>query len=144
MMGIEILGKGLQFPMVLGERQRKEYEVQKDDQRKPSLSQYEDKIKESIFIILSTAKGERVMRPDFGCGIQDFTFAVMNTGTMTMMKTSVHDALIQWEPRIEVESVDVQLEQLDEGMVFIQIDYRVISTNNQFNMVFPFYISGGK
>ena len=143
-MSIEILGKGWQFPVSLVDQQQKEYGILTERKNKPAMSRYEDKIQESIFIILSTAKGERVMRPDFGCGIHDFTFAVMNANTMTMMKSVVQEALVQWEPRIVVESVNVQLDRLDEGFVVIRLEYRVISTNNQFNIVFPFYLLGGK
>ncbi|MCA9422625.1 MAG: GPW/gp25 family protein [Nitrospira sp.] len=132
-MSMEILGKGWKFPISLDK-----------GQGGVAWSRYEEKIKESIYIILATAKGERVMRPDFGCGIHDFVFAVMNSATITLMKSTVQDALIQWEPRVTVKAVEVLTDQLGEGIVNIRVDYQVIATNNQFNMVYPFYLTGGK
>lgn len=84
------------------------------------------------------------MRPDFGCGIHDFVFAVMNSTTITQMKSAVQDALIQWEPRVTVKAVEILTDQLGEGIVNIRVDYHVIATNNEFNMVYPFYLTGGK
>lgn len=108
-----------------------------------SMSQYEQDIKEAIWIILSTRKGERVMRPDFGCGIQDFAFAVMNTSTLTLVETSVREALTLWEPRIEVSDVKISTEKMDIGQLIINIDYKVRTTNNRFNLVYPFYLKEG-
>ena len=105
-----------------------------------SMSQYEQDIKEAIWIILSTRKGERVMRPDFGCGIHDFVFAVMNTSTLTLAENSVREALTLWEPRIDLTGVSVSNEKIQEGKLVIDIDYKVRTTNNRFNLVYPFYL----
>jgi phage baseplate assembly protein W len=108
-----------------------------------SMSQYEQDIKEAIWIILSTRKGERVMRPDFGCGIHDFVFAVMNTSTLTLVENSVREALTLWEPRIDLTGVSVSNEKIQEGKLMIDIEYKVRTTNNRFNLVYPFYLKEG-
>ena len=108
------------------------------------MSQYETDIKEAIWIILSTSKGERIMRPDFGCGIHNFVFDPLNTATTGMIETSIHEALTMWEPRVELIGVDVSTDEADEGKLLISIDYRVRSTNNEFNLVYPFYLMEGK
>ena len=129
----EILGRGWKFPFSL--------DLKTGGIR---FSAYEEKIQESILIILGTAKGERIMRPDFGCGIHDFVFSVLNSKNITMIKSTVKDALIQWEPRMEVLDVTINDTRLDEGILDVRIDYKVISTNNQFNLVYPFYLRSGR
>ncbi|GJL61830.1 MAG: baseplate protein [Nitrospirales bacterium] len=132
MLPIDFLGRGWSFP-IAWDKKRKQI----------SVTANEEKIKQSIYIILGTAKGERIMRPDFGCGIHEFTFSVFNSATVTMIKSAIKDALIQWEPRIEVMRVDVSAEELSDGILNVRVDYRVISTNNEFNLVYPFYLRGG-
>ena len=128
----KFLGTGWSFP------------IQVDGEGRVSMSQYERDIKEAIWIILSTAKGERVMRPEFGCGIHDFVFTVINTSTITLIENSVQEALTVWEPRIELIGAAVSTEKVDEGKLIVSIDYRVRTTNNRFNLVYPFYLSEGK
>ncbi|HYN44633.1 MAG TPA: GPW/gp25 family protein [Candidatus Limnocylindrales bacterium] len=108
-----------------------------------SMSEYEQDIKESIWIILSTSKGERVMRPDFGCGIHDLVFYPINTTTVNLIHNSIQEALTLWEPRIELNKLGVE-EKSDEGKLEISIDYRVRVTNNRFNLVYPFYLKEGR
>lgn len=110
---------------------------------KIAKSGYEEDIKEAIWIILGTAKGERVMRPDFGCGIHDLVFTPINTATITLVENSVREALTIWEPRIELIKVEASSEKSDEGKMLVCIDYRVRTTNNRFNLVYPFYIKEG-
>jgi len=107
-----------------------------------ATSEYEENIRESIQIILETAKGERVMRPDFGCGIHDFVFETINASTLGQMESAILEALEKWEPRIESVNVDVKTNS-PNGKLLIQINYRVRQTNNQFNIVYPFYITEG-
>jgi phage baseplate assembly protein W len=107
------------------------------------MSKYEEDIKEAIWIILSTSKGERVMRPDFGCGIHDLVFAIINTTTVTMVENSVSEALTIWEPRIELIKVEASIERANEGALLVNIEYRVRTTNNRFNLVYPFYLKEG-
>jgi hypothetical protein len=108
-----------------------------------AMSQFEDDIREAILIILGTSKGERVMRPDFGCGIHDFVFAPINTATITLVENSVREALTVYEPRIELIKVEALSDRAEEGKLLVNIDYRVRSTNSRFNLVYPFYLKEG-
>ena len=130
-MAKEFLGAGWTFP------------VRVDTTGKIRLSVYEEDIKEAIWIILSTAPGERVMRPDFGCGIHDLVFESINAALIRRVTTQVFEALTTYEPRIEVLRVEVSDEEALHGKLLISIDYRVIITNNAFNLVFPFYLKEG-
>jgi len=102
----------------------------------------ETDIEQAIRLILSTAPGERVMRPEFGCGIHAYVFATIDTTTLTLIGDEVRDALVEWEPRIEVLSVDSDLADAATGRLEIEIRYRVRRTNNEFNLVYPFYLEG--
>jgi phage baseplate assembly protein W len=128
-MAQEFLGVGWKFP------------VQVDGAGNIAMSAFEQDIREAIRIILSTTKGERTMRPDFGCGIHDFVFDSMSTTTLGLIEASVREALIQWEPRIELQSIRVSTEAAEVGQLLIGIDYRVRATNNEFNLVYPFYLT---
>lgn len=128
-MAKEFLGRGWKFPVTVSSAGR------------IRMSEYEEDIKEAIRIILSTSKGERVMRPDFGCGIYEFVFASLNTATLGMIETSVREALTLWEPRIDLVNVSVSEAEAEEGKLLISIDYRVRTTNNEFNLVYPFYLT---
>ena len=99
-------------------------------------------IRESIWIILSTSKGERVMRPDFGCGIHDQVFEVVNTTTLTEIENSVRQALAAFEPRIDVVKVSALSDGGLEGKLRISLDYQIRGTNNLLNLVYPFYVGG--
>lgn len=99
----------------------------------------EQDIAKSIFIILSTAPGERVMRPDFGCGIHNLVFMSLTPQTHSMVSYYVIEALNRFEPRIEVESVDVDTDQRDEGLLLVNIKYKINQTNRETNLVYPFY-----
>lgn len=100
---------------------------------------YETDIRQSILIILGTAKGERVMRPDFGCGIHDLAFAAISTQVMAEIGTTVREALRTYEARIEVRQVTVETTHLDRGRIDVVIDYEVRATNQPGNLVYPFY-----
>jgi phage baseplate assembly protein W len=103
----------------------------------------EDSIKESIMIILGTAKGERVMRPEFGCGINQLVFAPNNTQTATLIAFHVNQALMKWEPRIEVLNVDAHADEDEKNKLIINIEYMIKTTNTRDNMVYPFYLEKG-
>lgn len=128
-MAKDFLGEGWKFPVGV------------DSAGRIAMSKHEEDIRESIRIILSTAKGERVMRPDFGCGIHDFVFAVINTANIGLIEATVREALIRWEPRIELLAVKVSAENANVGQLLIGVDYRVRATNNEFNLVYPFYLT---
>ena len=104
------------------------------------LSKYEESVSESIWIVLGTAKGERVMRPSFGCGIYDLVFEVNSASTAGLVAQAVRDALLYFEPRIDVLDVQVQAGGTDGEEMLISIDYQVRATNNVFNLVYPFYL----
>ena len=99
-------------------------------------------VEQAIRIVLGTAKGERVMRPDFGCGIHDYAFTAVDTTTLRLLETSVREALETWERRIEVEDVSTDTTDLENGRIDIEIEYRLRRTNDRFNLVYPFYVEG--
>ena len=108
------------------------------------MSSNADSIRESIRIIIGTRKGELPMHPDFGCGIQEYAFETADYTTLYSMKTEVEHALIRWEPRITDVYAQVSDAQIDEGVLMIDVSYVVRATNNQYNLVYPFYISEGE
>ena len=124
----ELLGQGLRFPLAV------------DGRGGLSLAKYENDIEQAILVILGTAKGERVMRPEFGSSIHEFVFAPNNATTAGLLAYHVKEALDRWEPRISVTNIDVQPDLSDPSIVNINIEYVVKATNDEVNMVYPFYI----
>jgi uncharacterized protein len=106
-----------------------------------SFSQHEQDIEESIWIILSTSKSERVMEPDFGCGIHDYVFAPNNPGTRGSIAYEVQKSLAEYEPRIDVENVRVETFPDNENRLLIYVDYRLRYNNTRRNLVYPFYLT---
>jgi phage baseplate assembly protein W len=102
-------------------------------------AEYEESVRQSILIILGTAKGERVMRPDFGCGIHDLVFATNSPTTVGRLIREIHESLLRLEPRIDVTQVDVT-PGATSNVLLIDIDYEVRATNTAFNLVYPFYL----
>jgi len=100
-------------------------------------------IKQSIRIILGTIPGERIMYPEFGCGINKFVFETRDVTIITMLKTTIYDALLFHEPRIKDVIIKVKEDEEIEGKLFIHIDYKVIITNSRSNMVYPYYLAEG-
>jgi phage baseplate assembly protein W len=121
------LGVGVRFPF------------QFDGARAIATAQYEDSVRQAIWIILGTSKGERVMRPDFGCGIYDLVFEVNSATTAGKVARAVREALLVQEPRIDVRNVQVEA-QGGGATLLIEIEYEVRATNNVFNLVYPFYL----
>lgn len=97
-------------------------------------------IRQSIQMILGTTPGERVMQPEFGCGIQDLVFAPISPDTLGRLVTEVQQALIRWEPRIDVLNVTADPVPGRPQEIEIAIAYQVRSTNSRFNLVYPFYL----
>lgn len=122
------LGVGWQFPVSLD-----------SNTGKINLAEYEESVRQSIWTILGTAKGERVMRPDFGCGIHDLVFGVNTASTDGQIAQAVGETLLHFETRIDVLDVQVHPGD-DEEVLFISIDYKIRTTNNAFNLVYPFYL----
>jgi len=104
---------------------------------------YDDDIKQSIRIILGTDQGERVMRPDFGAGLRSFIFGPISSTNLQRIKTRVQDALIKWEPRIDVLQVKVTFDPSERSKLLIDVNYRVRATNTLNNLVYPFYLEEG-
>lgn len=105
-----------------------------------SLARYEESVRQSIVIILSTAKGERVMRPTFGCGLHELVFSVNDSAARAMAAFHVREALRDWEPRIDVLRVDASSGGEHDEQLLIDIDYQVRLTDGRFNLVYPFYL----
>jgi uncharacterized protein len=101
---------------------------------------YEQRIEESIYLILSTSRGERVMLPDFGCGIHDLVFAPNNPGTLAQVVQNVRKALVAAEPRIDVLDVAADSAPDSPNLLLIRINYRIRANNAVGNLVYPFYI----
>lgn len=126
----DIIGSGWRFPLRVNKRGGIE------------LSAHQSDIEQSIRIILSTAKGERRMRPNFGCGIHDLVFAPNSATTWSLIAHHVEEALGWWEPRIDVAEVDVRPDLKDTSRLLISIGYSIRATNEERNLVYPFYLSG--
>lgn len=107
------------------------------------FAEYEDDVRQAVFIILGTAPGERLMRPDFGCGIYDLVFEVIDASTLTRVANLVTEALTRYEPRISLTGVDVDPLFASEGRLEVAVNYLVRSTNQIGNLVFPFYFGEG-
>lgn len=126
----EFLGRGFAFPPgvdpVTGEMR---------------TASYEEDIRQAIYLIIMTRKGERVMRPEFGCSIHDYAFDSMDYETLSRIEETVEEALILWEPRIR--DIEVHASRADAGRLNIEISYVVRTTNNPYNLVYPFYINEG-
>jgi len=123
------LGKGWQFPVAV------------DEGGAVAVAEYEESVRQSIWVVLGTAKGERVMRPDFGCGIYDMVFGVNSSTAASEAAEEVRDALVSFEPRIDVLNVEVSPGG-DGEVLYVSIDYQVRATNTVFNLVYPFYLEG--
>jgi phage baseplate assembly protein W len=123
------LGKGWAFPVAI-------------DAGQTATAAYEEDVRQAIVIILGTDPGERVMRPDFGAGLSAFVFEPMTPATLESLRLRVQEALVDWEPRIDVEKVTVTAVP-DEGKALIDVRYRVRATNAHHNLVYPFYLEEG-
>lgn len=122
-----VLGSGWSFPLRV------------DSRGGMSLSSQERDIDEAIQVILATAKGERRMRPEFGCSIHDLVFAPNNATTFGLVAHYVREALGWWEPRIEVIDVGVGPDPQEPARLLIDVKYRVRATSDERNLVYPFY-----
>jgi len=127
----EYLGVGWKFPL------------QVTPGGKIAQARYEQRIEEALYLILSTAKGERVMLPEFGCGIHDLVFAPNNATTLTVVVHTVREALVTYEPRIDVLDVNAETAPEEPNLLLIRINYRIRANNALSNLVYPFYIGEG-
>jgi phage baseplate assembly protein W len=127
-MAREFLGTGWKFPIRVNARGGL------------SLSRAEQDIEEAVWLILATAKGERVMEPGFGCGIHDYVFAPNDPATRGAIAYEVQKALAEYEPRIEADVPRVESSPEAANRLLIRVDYRVRSNNEKRNLVYPFYL----
>ena len=124
----DFIGRGITFPMRI------------DQSGSIALGSGADDINASIRMAIMTAPGERVMRPQFGCRVWDLLFEPINANTLGLMGEAVRDAVSQWEPRVDLEDVDIQPDPDNPSRVVINMTYRVRSTNDRRNLVYPFYV----
>lgn len=103
----------------------------------------EEDIGESLRILLSTVPGERIMQPGYGCGLHAMVFETINESTITELKDIIERAVLFFEPRITLESVDIDTDESLEGRLKIQLNYTVRKTNTRSNIVYPFYYLEG-
>jgi uncharacterized protein len=123
-----LVGRGIAFPMGV------------DHTGAIAMSSGPDDVEGAIRVVLSTAPGERLMRPTFGCRIWELLFEPINANTLGRMSHAVREAVAEWEPRVEVEEVDVQPDSAVDGAVRIGLTYRIRTTNDRRNLVYPFYV----
>ncbi|AFY37043.1 GPW/gp25 family protein [[Leptolyngbya] sp. PCC 7376] len=126
-MDIDFLGVGWRSPLIL-------------EKGSFQTARYEAAVQQSVWMILSTAKGERVMRPTFGCGIHDRVFSPNSSGTVGEIVNDVRESLTEWEPRIDLLDVDTTADEENPNVLLIRVHYQVRTTNNIFNLVYPFYL----
>lgn len=103
----------------------------------------EEDIRESLIILLSTRPGERTMQPGYGCGLHAMVFEHINESSITEMRDVIERAILFYEPRIELLSIEVETENAYEGRVEILIAYNIRKTNTRSNLVYPFYFIEG-
>ena len=131
-MKLTFLGRGWSFPPAFHETL---HEV--------VMLEEEQDIAKGLEVLLGTTPGERVMLPDFGCNLEELVFESLDTTLKTLMADKIASAILYYEPRIDVESILLNTHLELEGVIIIDIFYRVRSTNSRFNFVYPFYIDQG-
>jgi phage baseplate assembly protein W len=131
-MASAFLGRGWKFPVQIN-----------PTTGRVAMSEAVQDIKESIYIILATAPGERLMRPEFGCGIHDLVFSPMSSVTIGLFESRVREAITRWEARVEISKLEISTKDASRGKLEINLSCVVRDTNSEFNLVFPFYLSEG-
>ena len=126
----DFLGRGWSFPP--------EFSAGGADVR---MAAGEEDIEQCLGILLATRRGERVMQPDFGCDLAEFMFEEITPSLVGQVRNLVSDAILEHEPRVLLNEVDVSDARAGEGLLLINIDYTVRATNTRYNMVYPFYLT---
>jgi uncharacterized protein len=101
----------------------------------------EEDIQQSLEILLSTRHGERVMQPEYGCNLDVLLFEPINTSLITFVKDLIEKAILYHEPRIALQKLDIKTDQVLEGLLLIELEYVIRSTNSRYNLVYPFYLN---
>ena len=127
-MNRDFLGTGLKFPL------------QVTPQGRLAIASGEQRVEESIYVVLGTKLGERVMQPTFGCGIHDLLFAPNNSATRTRAIDAVRRALVMFESRVDVLDVSAESAQAEPNLLLIRVDYRLRANNAIGNLVYPFFL----
>lgn len=127
----DFLGKGMKFPPQIDPLTGLFKMVSGDED-----------IKEAIYIILNTSKGERKNQLDFGCDLLSYIYEVGDLTMMNLLKLEIVGALKKWEPRIKNIEVNLSTHELSEGKIVISLEYVVRATNRRDNLVFPYYLEG--
>jgi phage baseplate assembly protein W len=124
------LGQGLQFPLAVVKGRL-------------AVSRGERRIEESIRFLLGTARGERLMRPELGCGLHDLVMAPGSTATAVRVEEAVRETLVLYEPRIDVLEVTAEVPQGTGNLLLIRLTYRIRENNAVTNLVYPFFVTEG-
>lgn len=131
MNGSDIIGQGWSFPIKVNAKGGLDW------------SNGPDRIQAAIWILLSTSPGERLMLPTFGAGIKDYVFESNSELVCARLQSAIQKALTQWEPRIQVISVQATPSTTQESLVLVSINYQIRDTNELYNMVYPFFLTEG-
>lgn len=127
---IDFLGTGWDFPPSFPKKGKT-----------VAMTADEKDIRKSLEILLSTNVGERLMQPNYGCNMDKLLFEPMDASLKTYIKDIVETAILYYEPRIEANSIDLDMSRQLEGIILVLIDYTVRTTNSRFNFVYPFYLN---
>lgn len=125
---MSVLGAGLAFPLAV------------DARGAIALAHGADDVDQAIAIVLSTAPGERPMRPEFGCRVHEHLFDVLDASTLSRIEVAVRDALERWEPRVDVVDIAFDLDDHARGRLDVVLTYRIRETGGERNLVHPFYL----
>jgi phage baseplate assembly protein W len=125
----DIIGNRLAFPPRLGDRNQL------------GLVEDHQAIRQSIYVIINTVPGERVMRPDFGCEIHSLIFSPANHQTAAIAERYVREALERWEPRITLMDIEVTPGASDRGEMFINLVYSLKGEHDPRSLVYPYYLT---
>lgn len=129
---MEFLGRGWSFPPAFD-----------DKSQTVEMSSGVADIQESLWILLSTRLGERVMQPKYGCQLDELLFSPLNRTTITYVSELIRTAILYHEPRIEVEKIEIKEAETVAGKILIKLTYMVRGTNSRSNLVYPFYLNEG-
>ena len=127
----DFIGRGLKFP------------VKVDARGRLISSGGPTRLQDAIWLIVKTSLGERVMRPLFGAGVNDYVFQANSPSVRTALQIAIRSALLEWEPRVDLDTVSVDPVADEPSQVMVTVAFRIRTTNELFNVVYPFYLEEG-